>query len=1102
MENVEVISGQAVTDSVRPRLEEELESLHSQQREMVEQYEASVEELKASNEELQAMNEELRSATEELETGREELQSINEELITVNHELKGKVDEVDRTNSDLQNLMASNRSATVFLDRELRIKRYTPAAVELFNLIPTDIGRPLSDLSHLLRYDAMASDAAAVLDRFVRVEREISTRDNRWYIAQLAPYRTTDDRIAGLVLTFIDITTRKHDEESLRTASMELDKEVRKFDAVVSSVPDFIFTFDLEGRFTFINRPLLEFWQTTLERAMGKTFHDIDHTPPAASKLAGQIQQVVESRQPVRDEMAFSGPGGEGYYDYILVPILGADGGVEAVAGTTRDITKRKQAEGELRLVKDALAADLAVMTRLQELGTRLLASDEVRPLLLEVLDAVIELQNADFGTVQLCDRASDRLNVVASRGFGAEVTGYFDGLEDQHICRDSQVRRERLIIDDVEADPSYLPHRKWAMEVAGYRAMQLTPLFDRAGVFLGILSTYFRQPHRPSGRDLRLTDLYARQAAEIMGFKLAEEKIRSSQERYRLIFESAKDFTILTTDLAGVVTSWNPGAAINFGYTAAEIIGRPFSELFTPEDRAAGVVEEVLAVAKREGAVSCDRWHLRQDGTRFWGSGVVMAMAENGSPTGFLKILRDTTPERQALEDRLLVETERARLLLAEQHARQQAEAANQAKDRFLAILSHELRTPLAPIQMTLYTLGREKRLSAHARESLAIIRRSVEMEVRLIDDLLDVSRIVHGKLDIELAPMDLHACVRRAIEVCQDEVTAGGLQLVTRLEAAPAAVVGDATRLQQVFGICSTMRPSSRRLAARSRFAPAPRGGRTAKTASAWRWRIRASGSNRRSCRLCSRLLSKAARTWSGVSGGSGWGWRLPAAWSRRTAAASTRRVPAAARARSSRWNWRPCHQKASTVKPAGGSGANRLSVKRTAASGVVGASRKRGVRGLRLLVVEDHADMRNSLRVLFRMLGCTAHFSETLAAARAAVQAEPFDVLLSDINLPDGDGWDLLRELIASGHRPPTAIAMSGFGSDKDVIQSRAAGFEVHLVKPFSPEELHGILERAAAKLSISRRGALLKAPVRKRKVAILRARPAQPCASASS
>ena len=318
----------------------------------------------------------------------------------------------------------------------------------------------------------------------------------------------------------------------------------------------------------------------------------------------------------------------------------------------------------------------------------------------------------------------------------------------------------------------------------------------------------------------------------------------------------------------------------MSFGYPAAEMIGEHFARLFTEEDRANGVIEEELALAGREGAADCDRWHLRRDGTLFWGSGVLMSMMENTRPAGFLKIMRDTTSERQATEDRLLVEQERARLFDAEQHARQEAEAANEAKDQFLAILSHELRTPLAPIQMTLYTLEREKRLTSLARESLAIIRRSVEMEVRLIDDLLDVSRIVHGKLDLKLEPMDLHACALRAIEVCQEEINAAGLQVVTELEASPAEVIGDAGRLRQVFWNllrnAAKFTPAGGKITVRSHTRKSDDGA----PGSSLRWRIRALESSRRVCPSFLVRSSKAAPTWCAASAGWGWGWRSPAA------------------------------------------------------------------------------------------------------------------------------------------------------------------------------------------------------------------------------
>lgn len=182
-----------VTEPIVRQLERELEQVKSQLRDTVEQYEASTEEMKASNEELQAMNEELRSATEELETSREELQSINEELTTVNSEMKGKVDELAHTNSDLQNLMASTSIATVFLDRDLGITRYTPSAVELFHLIPTDLGRPLAHLKYKLDYPELIPDAERVLKTLVPIEREVRD-DGHWFspdCSPIAPSRIT-----------------------------------------------------------------------------------------------------------------------------------------------------------------------------------------------------------------------------------------------------------------------------------------------------------------------------------------------------------------------------------------------------------------------------------------------------------------------------------------------------------------------------------------------------------------------------------------------------------------------------------------------------------------------------------------------------------------------------------------------------------------------------------------------------------------------------------------------------------------------------------------------------------------------------------------------
>jgi two-component system CheB/CheR fusion protein len=205
------------------QLEAELQRTKEQLRTTIEPYETAVEEYKAANEELQAINEELRAATEELETSKEELQSVNEELTTVNQELKHKVEEVSQSNNDLQNLMASTEIGTIFIDRELRIKRYTPSTQAIFNLIPTDINRPIMHITHKLGYDQLHEDAARVLATLTQVEREVPSDDGHWYLVRLLPYRTVEDKIDGVILTFVDITSRKQVEAALRQARDELE---------------------------------------------------------------------------------------------------------------------------------------------------------------------------------------------------------------------------------------------------------------------------------------------------------------------------------------------------------------------------------------------------------------------------------------------------------------------------------------------------------------------------------------------------------------------------------------------------------------------------------------------------------------------------------------------------------------------------------------------------------------------------------------------------------------------------------------------------------------------------------------------------------------
>jgi two-component system, chemotaxis family, CheB/CheR fusion protein len=214
--------GQSVEGDPSDDVGEQLDEANRRLETVIEQYEASQEEMKASNEELQSTNEELRSTMEELETSKEELQSTNEELATLNQENRHKVEELAMLSSDLQNLLTATDIATLFLDRQLRIVRFTPPITQIFNIVHDDRGRPLTDFTNRLGGHQLVADAQAVLDRLTPVEYEVLSDDGRWLLTRILPYRTSDDRIEGVVITFVDITRRWQAESSLRTSERGL----------------------------------------------------------------------------------------------------------------------------------------------------------------------------------------------------------------------------------------------------------------------------------------------------------------------------------------------------------------------------------------------------------------------------------------------------------------------------------------------------------------------------------------------------------------------------------------------------------------------------------------------------------------------------------------------------------------------------------------------------------------------------------------------------------------------------------------------------------------------------------------------------------------
>lgn len=271
-------------------LKQKLQAKEEYLQSTIEELETTNEELKSSNEEMQSVNEELQSTNEELETSKEELQSVNEELATVNTELQNKVADLSRANNDMNNLLAGTGIGTVFVDHQLRILRFTPAAAQVINLIKSDVGRPVAHLaSNLAGYDMLVSDVQAVLDTLVLKEIEVQTTEGKWYSMRIQPYRTLDNVIEGAVITFVEISKIKQME-----AMMQKTDALQRLAVVLRDSYDAITIQDMEGRFLAWNPGAERMYGWSEEEALAMNVRDM--IPEGQQKAAvAQMKQLARA---------------------------------------------------------------------------------------------------------------------------------------------------------------------------------------------------------------------------------------------------------------------------------------------------------------------------------------------------------------------------------------------------------------------------------------------------------------------------------------------------------------------------------------------------------------------------------------------------------------------------------------------------------------------------------------------------------------------------------------------------------------------------------------------------------------------------------------
>lgn len=279
-------------DKRTSKLEQELKYTKENLKATVEELQASNEELKSANEELQSSNEELQSTNEELETSKEELQSVNEELITVNSELQSKIDQLSRTENDMRNLLDSIKMGIVFLDNDLHVKRFTMAATRVFNLIASDVGRPISHIVSNLEYENLMADAQEVLEKLVFKEIEARTKDKKWYLVRIVPYRTMENVIEGVVITFTDINEIKQSQEQLTKLNIAVQAARAFAESIIETIREPLVVLNADLHVMSANQSFYNTFKVTKEETEGRLIYELGNHQwdiPELRKLLGEI---------------------------------------------------------------------------------------------------------------------------------------------------------------------------------------------------------------------------------------------------------------------------------------------------------------------------------------------------------------------------------------------------------------------------------------------------------------------------------------------------------------------------------------------------------------------------------------------------------------------------------------------------------------------------------------------------------------------------------------------------------------------------------------------------------------------------------------------
>ncbi|MDQ8021471.1 MAG: response regulator [Moraxellaceae bacterium] len=515
-----------------------------------------------------------------------------------------------------------------------------------------------------------------------------------------------------------------------------------------------------------------------------------------------------------------------------------------------------------------------------------------------------------------------------------------------------------------------------------------------------------------------------------------AERKLREADAAYGRLVESLTDYAVILLSDEGRIEGWNAGAQAIFGYARDAVLGQPLELLMSSIDVASRGLQRDLAAARKLGRLPTARWMVKRDNATIWVVGALATLpSEQGDPHGFFCIMRDTTAEYVAEEN-----MRNARMQA--EAARDEAQRAIQARDRFIAVLSHELRTPLSSISFAAHLLEKVATVPDKYEHLLPMVRRNIATEARLIDDLLDVSAISNGKLNLKLGQVDMHELLQETVDLFDDQVVERQLTLSLDTTDAPAIVTADRVRMQQVISNLLRNAVKFSNPGGHIRLRTEVRGQHFSLVCHDEGVGIATQDMER----IFRPFEQGVAAEGDGAQKRGGLGLGLAIAGHLVAMHGGELNAASQGHGKGATFTLRmPVTPPGETAHPA------------PTPADAAEASANNG--NWRVLLVEDNLSAAWALQMCLEGYDYAVVHAGTVAEAMLAFQESNFDVVLTDLGLPDGSGVEIGRAL----SKTVPVVALSGYGAEADRRRTLEAGFSAHIVKPADPEQVHAMLQQ---------------------------------------